>query len=98
MKKLKVVTVCGCGMGSSVILTMNTEKALKEFNIPADVSVSDITTSKGAVKDADLVIIGSELAKLLKGVDKPIITLKSFVNKNEVKEKLQEFLKEKGML
>ena len=55
---LHIVTICGCGMGSSVILKMNAEKALKELGIQAKLEVSDITTGKGAARTADLVLIG----------------------------------------
>ena len=61
---LHIVTICGCGMGSSVILKMNAEKALKDLGIQAKLEVSDITTGKGAARTADLVLIGKELAYL----------------------------------
>lgn len=95
---LHIVSICGCGMGSSVILKMNAAKALAELGVEATVEVSDITTGKGAAKTADVVLIGQELVKLLKGVDKPIIVLKSFVNKQEIKTKLEEWLKQNGYL
>lgn len=95
---LKIVSICGCGMGSSVILKMNATKALAELGVEANVEVSDITTGKGAAQTADVVLIGQELVKLLKGVDKPIIVLKSFVNKQEIKTKLEEWLKQNGYL
>ena len=83
---LHIVTICGCGMGSSVILKMNAEKALK-----AKLEVSDITTGKGAARTADLVLIGKELAYLVQDIDKPVIQLTSFVNKQEIKDKLREY-------
>lgn len=89
---MKIVAICGCGMGSSVILKMNTEKALKELNVKAKVEVADVTTGKGAARDADLIVISKELANLFKDSDKPIIQLASFVNNKEIKEKLQQFL------
>lgn len=85
-------------MGSSVILKLNAEKALKELDIPAKIEVSDITTGKGAAREADLIIIGKELAYLLKGINKPIIELKSFVNKQEVREKLEAYFKSVNMM
>jgi len=92
---LKIVAICGCGMGSSVILRMNAEKALKELNIKAHVEVADVTTGKGAASDADLILLGKELASLFKNLDKPVIQLTNFVDKSEIKNKLQEYFENK---
>jgi len=91
-KPLKIVAVCGCGMGSSVILRMNAEKALKELQIPGKIEVADVTTGKGAARDADLILVSSELLGLFKDAKQPVIALKSFVNKNELIEKLRSFM------
>lgn len=95
---LKIVTICGCGMGSSVILKMNTDKVLKELGVEAELNVSDITTGKGAARDADLVLISKELAYLVKDIDKPVIELTNFVKKDEMREKLEAYLRENGYL
>ena len=95
---LKIVAICGCGMGSSVILKMNAEKALKELGVPAKLEVSDSTTGKGAARAAELVLIGKELAYLMRDIDKPVIQLTSFVNKQEIKDKLKEYCEANGIL
>lgn len=92
---LKIVAICGCGMGSSVILRMNAEKALKELNVKAKVEVADATTGKGAARDADLILISKELASLFKDLNKPVIQLSNFVDNKEIKNKLQQFLENK---
>ena len=95
---LHIVTICGCGMGSSVILKMNAEKALKELGVDAKLEVSDATTGKGAAQTADLVLIGKELAYLVRDINKPIIELTSFVNKQEIKDKLRDYFEKNGIL
>lgn len=91
-RPLKIIAICGCGMGSSVILRMNAEKALKELQIPGKIEVSDVTTGKGAAKDADLILVSTELLNLFKDAKQPVIALKSFVNKNELIDKLRAFM------
>jgi len=93
---MKIVAVCGCGMGSSVVLKMNAKKALDSLNYKADLEVADLMTAKAAIATADLVLIGKELAKTVKDVQAPVIVLNSFVNKNEVREKLEKYLREAG--
>lgn len=89
---LRIMTVCGCGMGSSVILRLNAEKILKELGVPAKVEVSDATSAKGNMRNADLIITNKELANFFKEAPKPVIMLTNFVNTKELREKLQEFL------
>ena len=36
---MKVLTVCGLGQGSSLILRMNVESVLKEMGVEADVTI-----------------------------------------------------------
>lgn len=91
-KVLRIVAVCGCGMGSSVILRMNAEKLLKEMKVPAKVEVADATSAKGAARGADLIVVSKELAYLFKGSTQPIISLSNFVNTQELKEKLTDYL------
>lgn len=95
---MKILAVCGCGCGSSVILKMNASKALKDLGVTADLDVSDITTAKGAASTADLVLVGREMADAMPAVKAPLLVLDSFVNKQEVKDKLEAFFKERGIL
>ena len=95
---LHIVTICGCGMGSSVILKMNAEKALKELGIAAKLEVSEITTGKGAARTADLILIGKELAYQDQDIDTPVIQLSSFFNNEELKDKLQGACEANGIL
>ena len=95
---MKIVAICGCGMGSSVILKMNAQKALKDLGIEATVENSDLATGKAAAADADLVVIGRELSDAIDLTGYEVVILDNFINKNEVKEKLEEYFKSKGIL
>ena len=41
MKDLKVLTVCGAGVGTSTLLRMNINDAFKAFNLPFGVKVEN---------------------------------------------------------
>ena len=43
---MKILAVCGMGLGTSLILRMNAEKALKQLGIEADVEVSDMGSAR----------------------------------------------------
>ena len=97
-KPIKVVAVCGCGMGSSVILRMNAEEVFSKLGINAIVEVADATTGKGAARGADLIVVSSELIYLFKEAAEPVISLTSFVDKKEIYNKLHDWALAKGLI
>lgn len=91
---LRVYTVCVNGMGSSLILRMTVEKALKELSCEANVVAVDLGNFKG-VRTPDLVITTPTLAASIdpqKGM--AIIKITNFTDVNKMKEKIQEALAE----
>lgn len=83
---MKILAVCGVGMGSSLILRMNIEVVLRENGINALVEHSDLTGAKGA--DADYIATSKDLADTFAVDDERIIVINNFIDKNEIKEVL----------
>ena len=52
---MKIVTVCGNGVGSSLMLAMKIEELCKEEGIQADVESCDFNSAQG--KAADLIVM-----------------------------------------
>ncbi|MGX5694997.1 PTS sugar transporter subunit IIB [Agromyces soli] len=59
---MRIVAVCGAGIGTSAILQVNAERALERLGIRADVSASDLASVAQAAADAQVVLTSSELA------------------------------------
>ena len=59
---MRIVAVCGAGIGTSAILQVNAERALERLGIRADVSASDLASVADAAADAQVVLTSSELA------------------------------------
>ena len=55
MKRLRIMTVCGFGLGSSMILKITLDGVLKENGISAETFCADATTAIG--EDFDVVLI-----------------------------------------
>lgn len=87
---LKILTVCGNGIGSSLMLKMKIEQICEEAGISAEVESTDFTSAQG--KNADLVVTIPELAAQFTG--KKTVTIRSYVNKNKIKEDVLDTLKE----
>ena len=85
---LKVLTVCINGMGSSLILKMSVEQALKQLGIDAEVKHCNAGDYKG--QKADLVVTTPALAKTIGNPEgTKIVTTKNFFDVNQLKEKIK---------
>ena len=60
---MKILTVCGNGIGSSLMLAMKIEEICKEEGIDAQVESSDFNSAQG--KNVDLIVTVKELAEQL---------------------------------
>lgn len=90
---MKILAVCGFGVGSSMILKMSIEKVLKEKGIKAEVSNTDINDARGT--SCDVIFTSAELSEELKGsVNVPVYSVKKYMDLKEVREVLENFLKE----
>lgn len=90
---MKILTVCGMGLGTGLLLRMNTEAALKVIGVEdAWVEVADISMARGAGATADIVITSSELAEQIGRVKGKLITIHNFIDKKEIETKLREAL------
>jgi ascorbate PTS system EIIB component len=85
MKKLRIMVVCGFGLGSSMVLRMTLDAVLKEEGIKAETFCSDEATSRG--EKFDIVFTSQPLVKLFAGIKQPVIVIQNFLSKAEVREK-----------
>lgn len=85
---MKILAVCGMGLGTGLLLRMQAEKALKELGIQADVEVADIGTARALAGSADLILTSEELAQQLGQVKPRIVTITNFIDLREMVAKL----------
>ncbi|MBZ2175515.1 PTS sugar transporter subunit IIB [Schnuerera sp. xch1] len=85
---LKIVTVCGLGVGSSLILKMTVDSVTKELGIKCNIEHWDMGTVKG--RKADLIITTSEFEKSFEGQEN-VIFIDNIVDKKEIKTKLVQY-------
>lgn len=92
---LKVVTVCGMGLGSSVMMKMTVEKALKKLNVKHKVEHWDMGTVKS--QDADLIVTTKQFEKDFKDTG-DVIILDNIMNEQEATEKLSDYLESQNKI
>ncbi|HWH37754.1 MAG TPA: PTS sugar transporter subunit IIB [Candidatus Limnocylindrales bacterium] len=93
---LRVLTVCGVGMGSSLILRMTAEDALRDLGVTAKVEATDVSSARSMGAD---VIIGQGMhTGELQGIAPVVITISNFMDKDGLRAQLAERLGELGWL
>jgi PTS system ascorbate-specific IIB component len=85
MKRLRIMMVCGFGLGSSLVLRMTVDEVLQKHNIKAETFSSDADTAVG--QRYDLVITSGEMEKLFADIEEPVIVIDNFLSPDEVEEK-----------
>lgn len=91
---MKILAVCGFGVGSSMVLKMTLEKAVKELGLDAEVKNTDIASAKA--EQADVYFTSAELKPDLESsTNKPVYAIKRYMDKDEVLKAMNAFLANK---
>ncbi|MEE1312151.1 MAG: PTS sugar transporter subunit IIB [Lachnospiraceae bacterium] len=85
-----IMCCCGSGLGSSMLVRMNVEKALQKLGV-SGVSVAHSSLSDAAEGAADLFVVGKDLSNFVKQLPRVII-LDNIMDKAELEAKLKEEL------
>ncbi|KFE42080.1 PTS lactose transporter subunit IIB [Staphylococcus agnetis] len=90
---MKILVVCGHGLGSSFMVEMNVQEVLKTLNVEStiDVEHSDIMTASPEM--ADLFICGRDLEENAARLG-DVLILDNILDKQELEDKLTAKLKE----
>lgn len=86
------LVVCRTGMGSSMMLRIKLEQVISENNL--DIDLEHDVLSSVSNYDVDFVITMKDLVEQLKDEVSYIIGIEDLMDKKELKEKLERYLKE----
>ena len=81
---LKILTVCGNGIGSSLMLAMKIEELCKEEGIN-DIAVESADFNSALSKDVDIIVTVKEIASQFPE-NKNVIITRSYTNKKKIRE------------
>lgn len=88
---MKIMAVCGSGLGSSFMLEMNVKKVLKKIGVEAEVEHSDLASV--TENSADLFVMGKDIASSASINPDKIIILDSIISMPELEEKITKRFK-----
>ena len=95
MRRLKIMTVCGFGTGTSMILKMKVDEVLKKHDLLNKIEAFPCDVTSAATELCDLCFTSNELSNQLSGVvSSPLIVINNFLDENEIEEKGLEIIKE----
>ncbi|KQR46489.1 PTS ascorbate transporter subunit IIB [Frigoribacterium sp. Leaf164] len=89
---MKIVTICGVGIGSSGILKVNAERVLAKLDIEADVVAADIGSLVGVADDAQVILTSAEFVEAIGQTFADVIVIQNHFDQQELTEKLQRSL------
>jgi PTS system ascorbate-specific IIB component len=88
---LKIFTVCGAGVGSSMMLKVFTQQILSKENIEAKVDATDIGSLDP--NGADIIVTTSDFANVIRNTTVVIIKVDNLTDREYLKEQLLKAIK-----
>ncbi|WP_312227546.1 PTS sugar transporter subunit IIB [Pseudescherichia sp.] len=86
---MKMMAVCGSGLGSSFMMEMNIKKVLKTLNVVADVEHSDLGSVTPDV--ADVFVMAKDIAYSANLPEGKIIIINNIIDLKEIEQKIREY-------
>lgn len=83
---MEIITVCGMGLGTSMMVKLSIDKILKEEGISAKVNPVDLGSFKSA--QADIVVAPKNMERQVSGTSADIVLLNNLTDSTEIREKL----------
>lgn len=89
---MKIVTICGAGIGSSAILKVNAERVLTRLGIQADVVAADLASLPTVASDAQVILTSAEFVEAIGKTFADVVVIENYFDTTELTEKLQRSL------
>jgi len=92
---MKIVVICGAGIGSSGILKVNAERVLKKLDIRATVVAVDVTSLAEAAAGAQVILTSSEFVGAIAEIgasNADVVVVNNYFDTAELTEKIEAAL------
>ena len=89
---MKIVAICGAGIGSSGILKVNAERVLKRLDLDAVVVAADIASLPAVIGDAQVILTSAEFVDAIGKTFADVIVVDNYFDTDELTAKLEAAL------
>lgn len=86
---MKIVVMCGVGVGTSAILKVNAERALERLEIEATVVATDVVGVVAAAAEAQVILTSPELVHAIGKTNADVIVIENYFDVDELAAKLE---------
>ena len=90
---MKIVTICGAGIGSSGILKVNAERVLARLDIEAVVIAADVASVQDVAADAQVILTSAEFVEAIGATFADVIVIENYFDTTELSAKLEAALR-----
>lgn len=81
-----ILSVCGMGFGTSLMLLMEIQSIAKEHGYDVDGEATDLGSARG--KKCDFIVASSEIASELSEEEVPVVSIDSLLDRDEIESKV----------
>ncbi len=86
---MKIVTICGAGIGSSGILKVNAERVLNRLGLSATVVAADIASVERVAADAQVILTSAEFVEAIGPTRADVVVIENYFDAEELSTKLE---------
>lgn len=89
---MKIVAICGAGIGSSGILKVNAERVLKRLDLEAEVTAANLSSLSIDAADAQVILTSAEFVDAIGPTNADVIVIENYFDTEELARKLDAAL------
>jgi ascorbate PTS system EIIB component len=89
---MKIVAICGAGLGTSGILKVNAERVLDRLGISATVVATDLASLHAEADDAQIILTSPEFVEAIGTTFADVIVIQNYFDTEELTGKLRDAL------
>lgn len=89
---MKIVAICGAGIGSSGILKVNAERVLGRLGIEADVTAAHLASLASDAAGAQVILTSAEFVDAIGKTNADVIVVENYFDTAELTRKLEATL------
>ena len=89
---MKIVAICGAGVGTSGILKVNAERVLQRLGLSATVVATDLESLHAEADDAQIILTSPEFVEAIGATSADVIVDENYFDTSELTAKLEAAL------
>lgn len=86
---MKIVAICGAGIGSSGILKVNAERVLQRLGLSATVVAADVGSVARVAADAQVILTSAEFVEAIGATRADVVVIENHFDTDELTRKLE---------